>query len=157
MITALAACDANPQPENRAPLDEAYAEAMREVWQAYPKDADVGAFFAEALMDLRPWDQWTPEGKPQPGTEEVLATLDAVLGGDRKGAIERVKFCPLPFALRLALPIVHEDGRKLRLEFERAVSHVINRGNYRACQPAGQRGPDRAGSDRSVPAKKAHV
>ena len=30
-------------------------------------------------MDLRPWDQWTPEGKPQPGTDEILATLDAVL------------------------------------------------------------------------------
>ena len=79
LITALATRYANPPPENRAPLDETYAEAMREVWQVYPKDADVGAFFAEALMDLRPWDQWTPEGKPQPGTEEVLATLDAVL------------------------------------------------------------------------------
>ena len=31
------------------------------------------------MMNLRPWDQWTPEGKPQPGTDEILATLDAVL------------------------------------------------------------------------------
>src|ERR1019366_196478 len=30
-------------------------------------------------MDLRPWDQWTPEGQPQPGTDEIIATLDAVL------------------------------------------------------------------------------
>ena len=30
-------------------------------------------------MNLRPWDQWTPEGKPQPGTDEIIATLDAVL------------------------------------------------------------------------------
>jgi len=30
-------------------------------------------------MDLRPWDQWTPEGQAQPGTDEILATLDAVL------------------------------------------------------------------------------
>src|SRR5205807_6701314 len=28
---------------------------------------------------LRPWDQWTPDGKPQPGTDEIIATLDAVL------------------------------------------------------------------------------
>ncbi|MEO5960193.1 MAG: tetratricopeptide repeat protein, partial [Opitutaceae bacterium] len=62
-----------------SPLDRAYADAMRKVWQAYPKDPDVGAFFAEALMDLRPWDQWAPDGKAQPGTEEVVATLDAVL------------------------------------------------------------------------------
>jgi hypothetical protein len=35
--------------------------------------------FVESLMDLRPWDQWTPEGKPQPGTDEILSTLDAIL------------------------------------------------------------------------------
>ena len=79
LIEALSKRYANPQPEDRAPLDQAYADAMREVWKKFPKDADVGVFFAEALMDLRPWDQWTPEGEAQPGTEEVLATLDAVL------------------------------------------------------------------------------
>ena len=79
LIEALGFRYAHPQPEDRSPLDLAYAEAMRKVWQAYPDDPDVGAFFAEALMDLRPWNQWTPEGQPQPGTEEVIATLDAVL------------------------------------------------------------------------------
>jgi tetratricopeptide (TPR) repeat protein len=54
---------------------------MRDVWKAHPDDADVGALFAESLMDLRPWDLWTGEGKPQPGTDEVVATLEAVLAG----------------------------------------------------------------------------
>lgn len=79
LISALATRYANPQPADRTPLDRAYAEAMRKVWRAHPNDPDVGAFFAEALMDLRPWDQWSPDGKPLPGTEEVVATLDAVL------------------------------------------------------------------------------
>src|SRR6185436_10596617 len=79
LIEALGARYANPQPENRAPLDQAYADAMRTVWKKFPNDADVGVLFAEALMDLRPWDQWTPEGQAQPGTDEVLATLDVVL------------------------------------------------------------------------------
>src|SRR5881227_666625 len=79
LIGALAKRYANPQPEDRSGLDRAYADAMREVWKKYPKDPDVGALFAEAMMDLRPWDQWTPDGKPQPGTEEIIATLDAVL------------------------------------------------------------------------------
>jgi tetratricopeptide (TPR) repeat protein len=79
LIEALAKRYANPQPEDRSGLDRAYADAMREQWKKYPKDPDVGALFAEAMMDLRPWDQWTPEGKPQPGTDEILATLDAVL------------------------------------------------------------------------------
>ncbi len=79
LIEALGSRYAYPQPEDRTPLDLAYSEAMRKVWRDHPDDPDVGAFFAEALMDLRPWNQWTPEGQPQPGTEEVIATLDAVL------------------------------------------------------------------------------
>jgi tetratricopeptide (TPR) repeat protein len=79
LTEALAKRYANPQPEDRSGLDRAYADAMREVWKNFPKDPDVGALFAEAMMDLRPWDQWTADGKPQPGTDEILATLDAVL------------------------------------------------------------------------------
>ena len=79
LIEALGKRYANPQPEDRKPLDEAYANAMREVWKAHPTDPDVGVLFAEAMMDLRPWDQWTKEGEPNPGTDEILATLDAVL------------------------------------------------------------------------------
>jgi tetratricopeptide (TPR) repeat protein len=79
LVDALAKRYANPQPEDRSGLDRAYADAMREVWKKYPKDPDVGAFFAEAMMNLRPWDQWTADGKPQPGTDEIIATLDAVL------------------------------------------------------------------------------
>jgi tetratricopeptide (TPR) repeat protein len=79
LIDALAKRYANPQPEDRNPLNRAYADAMREVWKKFPKDPDVGAFFAEAMMNLRPWDQWTPAGEAQPGTDEILATLDAVL------------------------------------------------------------------------------
>ncbi|MBS0664490.1 MAG: hypothetical protein JSR48_14585 [Verrucomicrobia bacterium] len=84
LIEALGHRYANPQPDDRSPLDLAYANAMREVWRKYPADADVGVLFVEAMMDLRPWDQWTPEGQPQPGTDEILATLDRVLALDVK-------------------------------------------------------------------------
>ncbi len=79
LIEALGKRYANPQPVDRAPLDRAYADAMREVWKEFPQDSDVGVLFAEAMMDLRPWDQWTLEGQEQPGTAEIIATLDAVL------------------------------------------------------------------------------
>ncbi len=71
-----------PTRENRPGLDSLYADAMREVFAAHPEDLDVGTLFAESLMVLRPWDHWTREGRPQPGTEEVLATLEAVLALD---------------------------------------------------------------------------
>jgi tetratricopeptide (TPR) repeat protein len=78
LIVAVSARYAWPAPEDRKALDLAYANAMRSAWAAYPKDPDVGALFAEAMMDLRPWDLWLPDGKPQPGTEELITALDAV-------------------------------------------------------------------------------
>lgn len=72
----------------RAALDRSYADAMRVVWRKYPEDPDAGALFAEALMNLRPWDLWTADGKPKSGTEEIVATLEAVLAShqDHPGA-----------------------------------------------------------------------
>jgi tetratricopeptide (TPR) repeat protein len=63
----------------RKGLDEAYAKAMRSVAQRFPEDADAATLFAEALMDLRPWDFWKPDGRPQPGTDEIVTTLESVL------------------------------------------------------------------------------
>jgi tetratricopeptide (TPR) repeat protein len=63
----------------RKGLDEAYAKAMRSVAQRFPEDGDAATLFAEALMDLRPWDFWKPDGQPQPGTEEIVTTLESVL------------------------------------------------------------------------------
>jgi tetratricopeptide (TPR) repeat protein len=79
LVEALASRYAEHPPEDRHALDEAYAAAMREVWARFPQDADVGSLFAEALMDLRPWDLWRMDGSPQPGTDEILATLERVL------------------------------------------------------------------------------
>ena len=79
LIEAMGKRYAEKQPSDRHPLDVAYADAMQKVWDAHSDDPTSAALTAEALMDLRPWDQWTPAGKPQPGTEEVLAILDAVL------------------------------------------------------------------------------
>jgi tetratricopeptide (TPR) repeat protein len=84
LIVAQAARYASPPPEDRKHLDLAYANAMRAIWAAYPKDPDVGALFAEAMADLRPWDLWLPDGKPQPGTEELIAALEAALKLDPK-------------------------------------------------------------------------
>jgi tetratricopeptide (TPR) repeat protein len=79
LIRALGKRHASPQPENRRSLDEAYADTMRNVWQAHPQDTDIATLFAEAMMDLRPWDLWQLDGKPQPGTDEIVATLERAL------------------------------------------------------------------------------
>lgn len=64
---------------SRSAQDKAYADAMRVLWKQFPDDADAGVLFAEALMDLHPWDLWTAAGRPKPGTEEIVSTLETVL------------------------------------------------------------------------------
>jgi tetratricopeptide (TPR) repeat protein len=79
LIDALGRRYAEHQPEDRRPLDEAYSGAMRELWRSNQSDADIGTLFAESMMDLRPWNLWTADGKPQPGTDEIVSTLERVL------------------------------------------------------------------------------
>ena len=63
-------------------LDAQYANAMRELHQHYPDDLDAATLFAESLMDLHPWKQWTLDGRPTEGTEEIIAVLESVLRRD---------------------------------------------------------------------------
>lgn len=68
-----------PAPKDRKQLNAKYSAAMREIWHAHPDDPDVGAMFAEALINELPWKQWTLDGKPQPGTLEAIQTLEQCL------------------------------------------------------------------------------
>ncbi len=64
---------------DRAKLDLAYANAMRQVAKQYPYDPDAATLFAEALMDLMPWNYWTKDGQSTEYTNEIVATLESVL------------------------------------------------------------------------------
>ncbi|MFD2200839.1 hypothetical protein [Shivajiella indica] len=65
--------------EDRSELDLAYAQAMSKVWEKYSDDADAGTLYAEALMDLQPWDLWDKEGNPKGNTPIILDVLESVL------------------------------------------------------------------------------
>ena len=82
LVRAVAKRYAWPPPEDRSSLDQAYADAMEEAWAAFPNDADVGALFAESLMNLQPWDLWTHNGTPKGRTLEIVAVLERVLEMD---------------------------------------------------------------------------
>jgi tetratricopeptide (TPR) repeat protein len=78
-ISAIATRYAEIPPAARAPFDSAFASAMADVARAEPNDPDAATIYAESLMDLRPWEYWQKDGKPYPGTTEIVSTLEAVL------------------------------------------------------------------------------
>lgn len=71
LIEALSSRYAIKPPADRKPLDIAYASAMKKVYTKFPSNPDIGALYAESLMNLHPWDlyekntgiakEWTPE------------------------------------------------------------------------------------------------
>jgi tetratricopeptide (TPR) repeat protein len=89
LIAALAKRHSADAGTKRGELDRAYADAMRAAARQFPDDLEAATFFADAMMNLRPWNLWTPDGAPHPGTEELVQTLERVLARnpDHPGAI----------------------------------------------------------------------
>jgi tetratricopeptide (TPR) repeat protein len=64
----------DPDVEDYQPYTDAFANAMREVYAAYPDDLDVACIFAEALMNRTPWQLWDfHKGLPNPEASTVEA------------------------------------------------------------------------------------
>jgi len=97
--------DGDPSTE-RAPLDEAYVDAMRALHHKYPDDDDAAALFAESMMNTMPWDYWLDPEQPKPLTEEVLAALETVLERNPEHAL----------AIHLYIHAVEASSRPERAE-----------------------------------------
>lgn len=71
----------DPNPDYTR-LGAAYSDAMRLLARKYPDDPDAATLFADSLMNLHPWKLYRRDGSPEPGTEEIVVTLEAVLRRD---------------------------------------------------------------------------
>lgn len=69
---------ADPETD-RQKLAVAYKTAMGELVKKYPDDLDAATLYAESMMNLRPWQLWSHDGKPAEGTLEIVAVLEGVL------------------------------------------------------------------------------
>ena len=145
LVRAVARRYAWPVPEDRSPLDQAYADAMEKAWHQFPDDPDVGALYAESLMNLQPWDLWTAEAAPKGRVLEILAVLERTLSKtpDHPGAnhfyIHAIEASPWPekgvaAAVRLK-SLVPGSGHLVHMP-----SHIfIRTGRYAEAADANQR------------------
>jgi tetratricopeptide (TPR) repeat protein len=72
---------ADPKSDMRAAAEQS-RDAMRDVVKRFPDDLDAATLFAEAGMNLHPWGLWRPDGTPEQGTDEIVATLESVIRRD---------------------------------------------------------------------------
>ncbi len=78
-INALAKRYSKDPNADKAKLAADYRMAMAELVKHYPDDLDAATLYAESMMNLRPWQLWSLDGKPAEGTPEILAVLEGVL------------------------------------------------------------------------------
>ena len=78
-IDALSARYAAVPPVQRAALDSAYSRAMNEVADRFPDDLEAAVLAADAIMNLSPWNYWTPDGQPRPETGRLVNLLENMI------------------------------------------------------------------------------
>ena len=81
-IDAMAKRFSNDPKADLKQLAVNYKNAMGSLSHRYPNDLDAATLYAESMMDLRPWQLWTTDGKPAEGTLEIVRVLASVLKRD---------------------------------------------------------------------------
>ncbi len=125
-IEALSVRYSTAPKASRAELDSGYAKAMRKLAARYPNDADAQVLYADAMLDLNPWNQGKHDGRPNPGTPEIVATLKSALNkwpnhpGANHYFIHTVEASPhpedaLPAAARLDQPLMPGAGHLVHM------------------------------------------
>ena len=79
-IAALAKRYSSDSTAARPPLDSAFTKAMGAVAKKYPSDPEAQTVYADAIMNLSPWNYYTDRGaKLRPQTAELVSTLERTI------------------------------------------------------------------------------
>lgn len=81
-IQALATRYSNDSHPNFDKQAVQYRNAMKALMRDYPDDLDAATLYVDSALTVHPWDQWTLDGQPKPGTLEIVATLESILKRD---------------------------------------------------------------------------
>lgn len=91
-------------PSDFSVWNDAYANAMRDVYDAFSDDPDVCTLFADALMNRTPWKMWSLQtGEPTDGADtlEARSVIETKLA-----AIEDAQGNPHPGLLHLHIHVL---------------------------------------------------
>ena len=82
LITALEKRYSADPRADRSALNQAYADAMADAAR-FPGDVEITTLYADALMNLLPWDYWEADGRTlKPPVARLVPTLEDALAKD---------------------------------------------------------------------------
>lgn len=136
LITALSKRFPTEAVQDMTPFNEAYAGAMKQVYEQFPGDAEIATLYADALMNEHPWNLWLKDGTPQPWTAAIEQLLEKTITAfpNHPGAIHL--YLHAVEASRTAHRAVPAAGRLLNLlpaagHLVHMPAHIyIRTGNY---------------------------
>jgi tetratricopeptide (TPR) repeat protein len=97
---------ADPQAD-RSALNQAYADAMAQVAARFPEDVEIATLYADALMNLLPWDYWEADGRTlKPQVARLVPTLEGALAKNPRH----------PYAIHLYIHAVEASAGPERAE-----------------------------------------
>ena len=79
LIRALSRRFPRKPADDMTPYNAAYAAAMKEAFDTFPNDPEIGALYADALMNEHPWNLWLKDGTSQPWTPAIMSLLEGLL------------------------------------------------------------------------------
>jgi len=79
LIDAIQTRYSSDTTQSRRQLNQAYVDAMAKVYGRFKQNQDIGALYADALMQQHPWDLYDRWGKPKPWTPVIVTTIEGVL------------------------------------------------------------------------------
>lgn len=127
LINALSKRFPKQPVQDMAPFNAAYAEAMKKAYEAFPDDAEIGALYADALMNEHPWNLWLKDGTPQPWTPAILKVLEHQLK----------KFPNHPGANHSYIHAVEASGNPAKgLQAARRLEHLLPAAGHLVHMPA---------------------
>ena len=123
-IRALASRYSNqPKPDFRA-LAVSYKSAMGVLMKRYPNDPDAATLYAEAMMELQPWQLYAPNGEPLGNTNEIVATLESVLAREPRNIAANHFYIHAVEASRHPERALPSAARLQAMQFEPAAAHL---------------------------------
>jgi len=125
-IAALASRYSNASHPNLRALAVAYTSAAARLAARYPDDPDAVTIYAESMMELQPWQWYTPAGLPSGDTSAVVTTLEGVLAREpRHIGANHLYIHAIEASLHPQRALV--SASQLRsMSFESAAAHLVH-------------------------------
>ncbi len=125
-IAALASRYSNASHPNLRALAVAYTSAAARLAARYPDDPDAATIYAESMMELQPWQWYTPAGLPSGDTRAVVTTLEGVLAREpRHIGANHLYIHAIEASLHPQRALV--SAAQLRsMSFESAAAHLVH-------------------------------